>query len=436
MRCCTALYAPTSDGDAIFEVEAPRIKYGRGALHETGAEVQALGARRVALFADPGIARYGYAANVAASLREAHVDVVAFDGIAIEPTEHSFAEAIAFAESGNFDAYVSIGGGSTIDTAKVANLYATYPAAFLEYVNAPVGGGKPVPGPLRPHIALPTTAGTGSECTGMAIFDYTAIEAKTGIASKRLRPTLGIVDPDVTRTLPAMVVACAGFDVLSHALESYTARPFAKRAKPPSPTGRPLSQGANPFSDIACAEALRIIGTHLVRAVRDATDDEARERMMFASTLAGIGFGNAGVHIPHAMAYAVAGLVEHYHAPDYPGDGAIVPHGMSVILNAPSVFRFTAPGNPERHLNAVALLGGDANVDERDAGDALASVLMRLMRDTGMPNGLGAVGYGDASIGRLVEGTLPQQRLLSNAPLPVERDGITELFAGAMRYWS
>ena len=163
-----------------------------------------------------------------------------------------------------------------------------------------------MPGPLAPHIACPTTSGTGSECTGIAIFDFVAHDVKTGIASRRLRPVLGIVDPDATRTLPATVVAASGFDVLAHALESFTARPYTQRPRPASPLARPLSQGANPYSDLACVEALRLLGVFLERAVHDARDDEAREAVMYAATLAGIGFGNAGVHVPHGMAYAVA----------------------------------------------------------------------------------------------------------------------------------
>src|SRR6185503_16558094 len=143
-----------------------------------------------------------------------------YDQVRVEPTDQSFKAAIAFATTGNFEGYVAVGGGSVMDTAKAANLYATYPADFLDYVNPPVGKGKPVPGRLKPLIAVPTTAGTGSETTGVAIFDFLEIHAKTGIAHRALRPILGVIDPDNTRTLPPMVAACSGLDVLSHALES------------------------------------------------------------------------------------------------------------------------------------------------------------------------------------------------------------------------
>ena len=142
----------------------------------------------------------------------------------------SFLDAIAFARERGIDAYVAVGGGSAIDTAKAVNLYVTYPPAdFLDYVNPPIGRGVPVPGPLKPLIAIPTTAGTGSETTGVSIFDLTKLHAKTGIANRWLKPTLGLLDPDNTASLPPEVAASSGLDILSHAIESYTALPFTGR---------------------------------------------------------------------------------------------------------------------------------------------------------------------------------------------------------------
>jgi len=435
MICCEG-YAFVEGGDTAFEVDTSRIKYGSGALREVGAEAKDLGMTRVALFTDAKLARLEPVATVASALREAGLDVTLYDAVRVEPTDRSFAAATAFAREGRFDGFVSVGGGSTMDTAKAANLYSTYPAPFPAYVNAPVGEARPVPGPLRPHIACPTTLGTGSEVTGIAIFDYLERHAKTGIASKRIRPTLALIDPDCTLTLPQTVVACSGFDVLSHALESYTARPYTQRARPATPSARPASQGPNPFSDMACLEALRILGEHIVRAVNDPADHEARERMMFAATLAGIGFGNAGVHVPHAMSYAVAGLVRDYRAPDYPGDEPIVPHGMAVIVNAPAVVRYTAAGNPERHLRAAGLLGADvrgAALDE--AGERLAQRIEALMRAAGMPNGVGGVGFTPGDVPALRDGASLQRRLLANAPREVGATELEPLFAQALHYW-
>jgi len=323
-----------------------------------------------------------------------------------------------------------------MDTAKAANLYATHPAPFLDYVNAPIGAGRPVPGSLKPHIACPTTCGTGSECTGIAIFDLLEREVKTGIASKRLKPSLALVDPTTTYTLPKNVVAASGFDVLSHALESYTAKPYTMRAKRASPAARPMSQGANPWSDVGCDAALRKIGAYLERGVNDASDREARDNLMFAATLAGIAFGNSGVHVPHGMAYSVAGLVRGYHPDGYPGSEPIVPHGMSVIVNAPSVFRFTAEACPERHLHGAACLGADVRgATGTDSGEVLAEQLIRMMRATGIPNGIAGVCYGEGDVAPLAEGAYAQQRLMTNAPREITRENLGALFRGAMRYW-
>jgi hydroxyacid-oxoacid transhydrogenase len=285
-------------------------------------------------------------------------------------------------------------------------------------------------------IAIPTTAGTGSETTGVAIFDFTELHAKTGIAHRALRPAMGIVDPDNTRDLPAMVAACSGFDVLSHAIESYTALAYSDRAAPTEPKLRPAYQGANPISDLWSEHTIQMVAAYLVRSVDDASDREARSRMMLAATFAGIGFGNAGVHLPHGMSYPVSGMASGFVPDAYSPDHSIIPHGMSVILNAPSVFRWTASASPERHLQAAAWLGApvrDAGRDE--AGEVLATTLIGMMRRTGMPNGLSDVGFSENDVDKLVQGTLPQHRVTKLAPRAAEPADLRKLFLGAMRYW-
>jgi hydroxyacid-oxoacid transhydrogenase len=435
MSCC---HYPTAGAgsDGAFTVDASRITFGRGCLGELGDRARALGMTRVALFSDASVSRLPVFDTAVRSLGAAGVDVMTYSDVHVEPTDQSFQLAAQFATDLKPDGYVSVGGGSVIDTAKAANLYATYPADFLAYVNKPVGAGEPVPGPLRPHIACPTTSGTGSEVTGITIFDLLSMAAKTGIASTALRPTEALVDPDCTDTLPGEVVACSGLDVLSHALESFTARPYVRRAAPARPTARPMSQGANPWSDLGCREALRLLGRYLERAVNDASDREAREQTMWAATLAGIAFGNAGVHIPHAMAYAVAGQVREFRPAGYPSAEALVPHGMAVILNAPSVFRSIAHTSPQRHLEAARDLGSEAgDVAPEDAGAVLADELVAIMRAVGIPNGLAGVGYSEADCTSLAEGAWPQQRLLANAPVDTDQSVLSGLFRDAVRYW-
>ena len=388
------------------------------------------GARRVMVVTDPHLAESAPVQLALDALRHEGLEAVLYDQVSIEPTDASFRDAIQFAAEGRFDGYVAVGGGSTIDTAKAANLYATYPMDLLAYVNPPIGQGRPVPGALKPLIAIPTTAGTGSEATGTAIFDLKEMHVKMGIAHRALRPTLGIVDPDNTRTLPRMVAACTGFDVLCHAIESLTAIAYDKRPAPENPSLRPPYQGANPISDIWAARAIQMVTQNLVRAVEDPADDSARGQMILAATFAGIGFGNAGVHLPHAMSYPIAGMVREYIPEGYSADHPIVPHGMAVVLTAPVVFRFTASADPARHLHAAQLMGKDVSgVGAEDAGELLAAALIDLMRRTGMPNGLHAIGYTAADIPQMVAGALQQQRLTKLSPRPCSEGELAELFS-------
>ena len=422
--------------DTAFQMAASNIRFGRGITDELGMDLVAMDVRRTMVVIDPALVSLPAGEAVLASLEENGIYYQVFDAVSVEPTDSSFKAAAEFAVSGNFDSVVAVGGGSTIDTAKAANLYSTYPADFFDYVNAPIGKGLPIPGPLKPLIAVPTTAGTGSETTGVAIFDYVEKHAKTGIAHRHLKPTLGIVDPDNTASLPPAVAASSGLDVLSHALESYTAMPFNERPMPPRPLERPAYQGSNPISDIWALTALELMAEFLPNAVADTGDVEAREQMLLAAALAGIGFGNAGVHLPHGMSYPIAGMVTSYIPPGYDVDHPMVPHGISVILNTPAVVRFTAPASPERHLRAAAALGADiAKAPIEDAGEILADRVIHFMRLLDVPNGLSAVGYTTADIPKLVEGTLPQHRVTKLSPKPANELDLTSLFEASMTIW-
>ena len=422
--------------ETAFTMDTSAIKVGPGVTGEVGDDLGGLGRARVLIVTDPRMAELSPVTVVADSLRDAGIDATVYDRVRVEPTDESFKDAIDFAIEGHFDGFVAVGGGSSIDTAKAANLYSTYPDDILTYVNPPIGQGTPIPGPLQPLIAVPTTAGTGSETTGVAIFDYLKMRAKTGIAHRALRPTMGIVDPDNTRLMPPLVAAASALDVLSHALESLTALPYSERPAPERSQMRPAYQGSNPISDIWAARAIELVAGNLVHAVAHPEDDEARMNMLIAATFAGIGFGNAGVHLPHGMSYPVSGMVRDYQPEGYPDDHPIVPHGISVILNAPAVFRFTAPADPERHLRAASLLGADIEgAAEADAGDILANTVIDLMRETGMPNGLAAIGFTDADVDALAAGTLPQHRATKLSPRPADEDDLRGLFRDAMSYW-
>jgi hydroxyacid-oxoacid transhydrogenase len=423
--------------EIAFEMAVSSIRFGHGVTREVGMDLAEIGARHVLVVTDPALARLAPMHTVQESLETHRVPFVVYDRVRVEPTDESFHDAIRFARQAEYDAFVAVGGGSAIDTAKAVNLYTTYPPAdFLDYVNAPIGKGLPVPGPLKPLIAIPTTAGTGSETTGVSIFDLTRMHAKTGIASRRLKPTLGLLDPENTRSMPPQVAASSGLDILSHAVESYTALPFSERALPERPALRPAYQGSNPISDIWSLEALRIVAQYLVRAVEDPSDDEARGKMLLAASYAGVGFGNAGVHLPHGMSYPVSGNVKNYLAPGYSADHPLVPHGISVILNAPAVFRFTGCAQPQRHLEAAQALGADVTrAMPEDAGKILADRIIHFMHRIKTPNGLSAIGYTSSDILALVDGTLPQHRVTKLSPRPASPEDLARMFENAMIAW-
>lgn len=422
--------------ETAFSMDTSSIKYGPGITREVGWDMEEQGCKRVMVVTDANLSDTAPVGVTLEALHKHGIDAVLFDQASVEPTDVSFKEAIQFATEGNFDGFVAVGGGSSIDTAKAANLYATYPADFMTYVNPPVGRGEPVPGPLRPLVAVPTTAGTGSETTGVAIFDFLEMNAKTGIAHRALRPLKGIVDPDNTRTLPKMIAACTGLDQLTHALEALTALPYNQRPAPEHPKMRPAYQGANPISNIWASRAIEMISEHLVRVVEDSSDDEARGEVLLAATYAGIGFGNGGVHLAHGMSYPVSGMVRNYVPEGYPPEHPLIPHGMAVVLNAPAVFRFTAPANPQLHLYAAKLMGKDiAGASTDDAGEILAGAVVEMMRKVGMPNGLRAVGYGPDDIDKLVEGTLPQHRVTKLSPRPASAEDLEKLFLDSMTLW-
>ncbi|KJE96366.1 iron-containing alcohol dehydrogenase [Capsaspora owczarzaki ATCC 30864] len=448
--------------DYGFEVTANRLKFGRDVIHELGnamldeLRLQHITGRRVMVLTDPRIAKHERFQHGINSLLAAGLDVSVFQDVAVEPTDDSFLAAAKYAADGKFDAFVSIGGGSVIDTAKAANLVSTFPhpEGLRAYINAPIGLAVTPPGTLKPHIACPTTSGTGAECTGFAVFDLVKMKSKTALGSRFLIPSMAIVDPGFIDTLPPAAVAASGFDVLSHALESYTARPYNKRPLAAGTTKRnivrPLHQGSNPYSDLGCLQALAICGEYLVRAVNDPTDVEARTQMSFAATLAGISIGNAGTQVPHGLSYPVSGLgvTRSYHPGDgYPAKEPIIPHGFSVMLHAPSSFLKIAEHEPTKLLRCAETLARamGRNVDKvlgngvarpQDSGAIVHALLVDIMKGTKVcPSGLAAVGILESDIPFLVERAVPQKRVLDNAPFAITPTDIADIYKNSFKYW-
>lgn len=409
------------------------MKFGPGASLDAGWELRRLGVARAFVVVDPEVRACGIAGPILESLRAGGINLVEYDDVDTEPSLEAFERAVAAARAAGVDGFVAIGGGSAIDTAKVANLVSTHGGEIMDYVNPPVGKGVRPPGPLRPLLAIPTTPGSGSEATTVAILDLPELKIKTGISHRFMRPTQAIVDPELTRTAPGPVIASAGLDVVCHAAESYLSRPYTSRPRPQSPDDRPPYQGSNPVADLWSGQAMRYGGQYLRRAVQDENDVEARGFMMLSATMAGVGFGSAGVHIPHSCAYPIAGLKHRYRHPGYPGDKMFVPHGFSVIVTAPASFRFTFDAAPARHIEAARFLTGeDYAPDDREA---LPNALLSLMKDVGAPSGVAELGYDESDLPALVEGAMKQQRLLAVAPRMPSAADLEQILRDSMHNW-
>ena len=422
-----------SDSETIFTMETTPLKYGPGASEEVGWELKGMGLGRLMLVSDPGVVEVGITGRIQELIEAEGIEVEVWDKAHVEPTAESFQEAADFAVEGDFDGFVAVGGGTSIDTAKVSDLIATHGGEIMDYVNPPIGGGQAPPSPLKPLVAVPTTSGTGAEATTVAVLDIPEQKVKTGISHQYLRPHRGIVDPDLTTTLPPPVISSTGLDVICHASEAYTSKPYNEREKPDSPDERPPYQGANPISDLFATKALEYGGKYLRRAVEDSEDVEARGAMMLGASMSGVGFGSAGVHIPHACSYPIAGLHPDFYPPGYPQDHPLVPHGWSVILTAPATFRFTYESNPERHRRVAELLS-DEEIEKADE-NTLPEILVQLMRDVGVPRGLREIGYDEEDIDGLVNGAMQQQRLLVLTPREVTEEDLANILRESMENW-
>lgn len=429
-------FEPERGGAESYTVAMPKFTFGRGCLKEVGERAAGLGMKRVALFTDSYLQSTEYFATASDSLQSSGIAFDVFSDIRIEPDDDTICQAAKFLKQGRFDGVISLGGGSVMDTAKASMVYALYPAEFSTYFGPPVGPGTAVPGPLLPHLACPTTSGTGSECTSVSVIRISRFNTKFVMGSPHLLPDEALVDPAVCDTLPAKVVASTGFDLLCHALECYTAKAYTKWEKVDNPLARTMLQGANPWSDMAARKALEIAGEYLVRGVADQTDHQARDALMWGASLAGMAFGNSGTHLAHAMSYGITHLMDNITTEGYTMESPFIPHGISVVISAPAIFRYLGEGAPERHLQAAGFLAADClDAGSEDAGEVVATRLIELMQNTQMPNGLNAVGFGSDDIQALARSSIRQTRAIHNAPKVANLTDMESIYAGALSYW-
>jgi len=417
--------------ETIFDLESTKLKFGRESLNELNWEIKKYNPNKILLIIDPALNEYGITQKVINQIQNSKTKYILYDNISVEPTLQSFEDCSDFGKKNEFDLIIAVGGGSTIDTAKVTNLIKSCGGKVMDYVNLPIGKGKKPHTNLLPLIAIPTTSGSGSEATTVAVVDIPELKVKTGISHHFLRPLLALVDPILSKSTPAGVTASAGLDVICHAIESYISKPYNQRSKPISPEDRPPYQGSNPISDIWSLRAIELGGKYLSRAVLNGADIEAKGNMMLSATIAGIGFGSAGVHIPHACSYPIAGLKHSFKAQGYKNN--FIPHGISVIVTAPAAFRFTYDSNPDKHIKAAELLKGE-HID--NAGpESLSYELIQLMKSIGLPSGLIDLGYSKENLPELVRGAMKQERLLAISPKKVAESDLEIILTQSMKNW-
>ncbi|MEM0052789.1 MAG: hydroxyacid-oxoacid transhydrogenase [Nitrososphaeria archaeon] len=408
--------------DYAFWFRSVPIKFGLGVLREIGYDVSRLGAKNALIVTDTFLKENTKVVEeVVSSLRDKNVAVDVWDEVEPEPSHHSIIKGIDFAKKKFYDCFIGLGGGSAIDTAKAINLYTTYPTDFLDYFAQPFGKGLKVPGPLKPLIAIPTTSGTGSETTSVAVVSFPEKKVKFGISDDYLRPSMAILDPLVTFTMPQKVTATTGMDALMHALEAYTTVPYNAKPMPPSPTERPIYCGSNPVTDALAESAMGLIARYLPKAYSNSNDIEARSNMHVAATIAGLAFGNAGVHICHALSYPIAGEALEKNIK--------IPHGLAVSITAPATFRLLTPYLVEKISNICYLFGyKEYDVD-------IYEIITNLMRILDLPNGLSELGFRRSDLHVLAEKALLQKRLISLSPITVNAKFLERILEESLVLW-
>jgi hydroxyacid-oxoacid transhydrogenase len=412
-------------GETVFPWFGPSVRFGLGATGEVGWEVLTLGMSTVLLVTDTNVRTSGVVDAVVASLCEASVDLDVWDGCESEPTDDSVLRAVDALRHLDVDGYVAVGGGSVIDTCKLMNLLRTAPGELTDYLAAPHGAGRPVPGRLSPMVALPTTAGTGSECTATAVVDLLHTHTKAVVSHWSMRPAVAIIDPLNALSCPPAVTASAGYDAVVQAIESLTSKPFDERPPARTPADRPAYVGHNPISAMWCETAVQHAGRFLVRAVADPLDVEARHGMAFAALCSRI--GNAGVHVPHANGYAIAAAAHDHRPAGFQVTRAFVPHGQSVVVTAAAAFDVMYSLAPDRYDRVAELLRVDPVRRAASPQTAVGDWVRWMLAETGGPRSLQAFGLTRGHIPSMVEVALSQERVLACAPVVVDHDLLVDV---------
>ncbi|WP_018262604.1 iron-containing alcohol dehydrogenase [Methylobacterium sp. WSM2598] len=376
---------------------SPNILFEPGAAAKLPEIVRGFGARRVLLVTDRGVRGAGLTQGAEAALRGAGLALAVYDDVAADPPAILVEAGAARARAEGTDLVLAIGGGSALDTAKLV----AYLARSDEPLESLYGVGL-AQGQRLPLILVPTTAGTGSEVTPIAIVT-TPGDEKKGVVSARLLPDWAVLDPDLTLGLPAAVTAATGIDAMVHAIEAYTSR-----------------QRKNPLSDQLARQALALLSAHIRTACREGADREARGAMLLGSMLAGMAFANAPVAAVHALAYPIGAL---FH----------VPHGLSNALVLMGVMRFNLPVAAPLYAELAPILDpAAAGLPVQEAAARFVASLAAICRDCGVPASLAAVGIGEGDLDRLAADAMKQTRLLVNNPREVTLAQARAIYAEAL----
>ncbi|MED1466883.1 hydroxyacid-oxoacid transhydrogenase [Bacillus salipaludis] len=389
-----------------------RIVFGNGAIQQLDSILQRLKAKNILLVTDPGIKNAGILDRVLSLLEQANYHTVVYDLVVPEPPVESAFACYEFAKSQmDIDAVIGLGGGSSIDMAKISALLVAHGGHPLDY-----GGENQVPGPIAPLIAIPTTAGTGSEVTSVAVLTDVENNLKVGISDNYLRPTVALLDPELTIGLPAYVTACSGIDALAHAIEAYTAKPSPYIQA----EGNILFQGSMPISDALGYRAIELIAKNLPLAVLQGSNVGARSNMLLGSLLAGMSFSNAGTAAAHALAYPIGGLVK-------------APHGEVTGLLLPYVMEYNASVETEKMINISKAFDIDTErLSDKEAALAASKAVLELLQEIGLPTHLSDIGIKEDDIPEIAEKTLQIDRLIRNNPRVPTQSSLEELLRKAL----
>ncbi|ARS91482.1 hydroxyacid-oxoacid transhydrogenase [Natrarchaeobaculum aegyptiacum] len=420
--------------ETVWEIQLPAIRFGRNAVEELDYQLGELGVEAEAsglIVTDEPMVQVGHVDRVSDHLEDAGYDITVWDGAEPEPSIETVDSCLEFVRENEgedgYDFYLGMGGGSSLDVAKGTRAVMANGGEVLDYVAEPTGGGKALTESGDPLILVPTTAGTGSEISPVAIYAVEEKDIKEGISSNHVRADAAVLDPTLTTTMPAAVTASTGMDALAHALEGYTTHAYDSFLRAEDPAQRPVYAGQTAVTEMYGQRAIELVANNLRTAVHNGEDVEARGAMLKASLFGAICGLTAGVSLCHAMAYPVGNK---YHTS----------HGETIaVLTPATTLGYNVASDPERFAEIAALLGADTDgMSTRDAADEARREYVRLQQDLNViPSGLAELaGVSEDEIDWLATQTVEtQQRLLRCNPRPVAKDDALEVFREALHNW-